>query len=380
MRRFMICTRLKYLALALLAVCLVSSTRTQEYPIDLESITPAEGQPGQGLEVTLQGRGFGDAGEVYVYIGDLEVEEAWVISDREIGGVVFIPEYARPGPRDVELAVVFGPDEEFSASLESGFIVLEGEAHPPDEIGPPEPPPPDDFVEPRGGPFDGWLPLGLVLLGGLLLFGGSVVIALTLVWRRAVVRQKWQAQATENELPQTCQAGTHIVRREKPKIKPGRWKVTGLKITVYDAGSRVTDAVHPASAELVKNLDSSARQRLLLGLSEPLEQKVQQIGEDLTASVLAWQANSRSGKDLYLQTRLEGGQAEQKFIRYRCAGTPGVWTKQAEWTLKLKAMDHLPRAVRGPGEGESPEAYAGFLKEQAGAYLLALLEEAGSLF
>jgi hypothetical protein len=383
MQRLLTFTRLKYLGLALLIALLVASAGVQEYPIALESIAPAEGQPGQELEVSLLGRGFGDASEVFVSIGDLEVWEAWVISDGEIGAVIYIPEDAPPGPRDAEVAVVFGPDEEFSAGLESGFIVLEGEAPPPDETGPEEPPSPDDFVEPPGGPdgtIDRWLLLVLVLLGGTVLFGGSVVIALTLVWRRAVVRQKWQAQATENELPQTCQAGTYIVRREKPRIKPGRWKVTGLKVTVYNAGSGTTDAVHQASAELVKKLDSAARQHLLHGMSESLEQSVEQIGGELTPSMLAWQLNSKAGQDLYLQTWLEGGQAEQKFIRYRCTGSPGGWVKQAEWTLKLKAIDRLPRVVRGPAEGETREKYSAFLKEQAGAYLLEVMEGTGSLF
>ena len=365
------------------ALLMTASAWAQESPVTVESIMPSEGQPGQELEVTLNGSGFAEANEVHLVVGELEVLESWIISDRQMGAIFYIPEGAQPGPRDVELIANFGPEEEFPAVLFEGFTVLGFEAPPPEESPPPEPPFPEDFDHPPDqldGGFNGWDGILILILGAIFLSGGTVAVGLSLLWRRSVLHQKWQSQASESDLPQTCQSGTHFVRREKPEIKPGRWKVTGLKIIVYDADSSHPGTVHHAPAEVVKKLDDGVRQRLLRGMSEALTEEVTQISEYLSVSILAWQSSSRTGDDIFLQTKLEGGQAEQKFTRYRCVGTPGNWQKQLEWSLKLKAVDYLPEAVRGPGADESREAYAAHLSEQVHAYLLKMLEESGSLF
>ena len=365
------------------ALLMAISVWAQESPVSLESILPPEGQPGQEVEVTLNGRGFAEANEIHLIVGELEVRESWIISDQQMGAILYIPEGAPPGPRDVQVIANFGQDEEFPAVLFEGFTVLGFEAPPPEESPPPEPPSPGDFEHPpdQSEPgFDGWDGILILLLGIILLSGGTVVIGISLVWRRSILRRKWQAQASESDLPETCQPGTHFVRREKPEIKPGRWKVTGLKITVYDADSSGPGTVHHAPEEVVKKLDEGARQRLLRGMSEALAEEVMQISEYLSVSILSWQSSSRTGDDIYLQTKLEGGQAEQKFIRYRCIGTPGSWQKQVEWSLKLKAVDYLPIVVRGPGADESREAYAAHLNERVHLYLLNMLEESGSLF
>jgi hypothetical protein len=77
------------------------------------------------LELTLWGGGFGDAQEVRLAMGDIEVLDAWIESDEAIMIHVFIPEDAPPGPRPIEVVAVFGFNEEFAAVLDEGFFVLE---------------------------------------------------------------------------------------------------------------------------------------------------------------------------------------------------------------------------------------------------------------
>lgn len=105
-------------------VLMVLPIRAQE-PIYLEAVEPSEGNPGQELELTLWGGGFGDAQEVRLAIGDIEVLDAWIESDEMIMIHIFIPEDAPPGSRPIEVVAVFGSNEEFAAVLDEGFFVLE---------------------------------------------------------------------------------------------------------------------------------------------------------------------------------------------------------------------------------------------------------------
>jgi len=95
--------------------------------VHLRAIEPSEGRPGEELELTLRGGGFGGAREVRVAIGGIEVLDAWIESGEMVIAHVFIPEDAPPGPRPVEVVAVFGPGEEFTARLGAGFRVLERE-------------------------------------------------------------------------------------------------------------------------------------------------------------------------------------------------------------------------------------------------------------
>jgi hypothetical protein len=109
-------------------------------PIHLRAVEPPEGRPGQELQLTVWGRGFGDAQEVGLNLADLQVLNVWIESDEAIKADVFVPEDAPPGPRTVEVIAVFGPEEEYVAGLEGGFAVLEQE---------PQPSPVVDRVEPQ---------------------------------------------------------------------------------------------------------------------------------------------------------------------------------------------------------------------------------------
>jgi len=109
-------------------VLIVLPVRAQE-PIYLKAVEPSEGNPGQELELTLWGGGFGSAQEVRLAMGDIEVLDAWIESDETIMIHVFIPEDAPPGPRPIEVVAVFGSNEEFGTGLDEGFFVLERRSH-----------------------------------------------------------------------------------------------------------------------------------------------------------------------------------------------------------------------------------------------------------
>jgi hypothetical protein len=109
-------------------------------PVYLRAVEPSEGWPGEELEVTLWGGGFAEAREIRPIIGDVQVLETRIESDEVIALRIFIPEDVAPGWRPVEVVVVFGPNEEFVARLDEGFLVLERE---------PQPAPVVDGVEPQ---------------------------------------------------------------------------------------------------------------------------------------------------------------------------------------------------------------------------------------
>jgi len=135
--------RVRILSILLVLVgssVLIALPALAQEPIYLRAVEPSEGRPGEELQLTVWGGGFGDAQEVGLVIADLDVWNVRIESDEAIMADVFIPEDAPPGPRPVEVIAVFGPGEEFVAGLEAGFFVLEGE---------PQPSPYVDRVEPQ---------------------------------------------------------------------------------------------------------------------------------------------------------------------------------------------------------------------------------------
>lgn len=374
-----------WLALSLLLAALLVAPVWGQEQVFLRSVRPSKGQPGQELDLALEGGGFGGANWASVSVGELEVRNVRVESDSVIRALVYIPEHAQPGPRDVTVVVSFGQNEEFSAVLPGGFSV-EGVAEPPpgpSGPGPGEPgePPPGEPGEfPPGEPYPGdlrWLPILVVALVALALVGVAGGVALRM--RRSAQQRQWQTEAQEGELPETCQRGILRVKREKPKLKPGRWKVTGLKATLYDAERGRRGATRDVPAELAKRIDEAARDRMLWGDSEKLSAEAASVGRELAALIVAWQSLSDSERDVYLEPRIEGGEASVKFTLYRCVGQPGRWKRVRDWEAKLKAVDHFPRGFRGPRQGEAAEAYRVFVEGRLSGYVRELIQEAGRL-
>jgi hypothetical protein len=380
----------KYLTVFLLVVLVSSfpltSTVAQRSPIELYGVSPSEGFPDEYLELLLMGEGFLKVEEIVaVEIEGIEVRDFWVESNNEIGADVYIPEFAEPGPRTVIVHGSMGQNEPVEAVLREGFFVLEREEVPPVEPSPVEPPPveppPDEPpYEPQYVPpdddFPWWI---LILVLGVLGVVGIVVVTLAVVLYRANLRRTWQQQASSQELPKSCHPSTYINRREKIVFKPGRWKVIGMKVSLFDSVKKERGKTYAVPGDLVSKIDKAARRRLLQGEDDKLREEIAEMAEELGALVVAWQAISEKGKDAYLEARMEGGTAEAKFARYHCVGQPGQWKKVLEWKAKLKTVDTLPASLRAPLEGESQQAYQVFLEQQLDGYLTGAVKEAARL-
>ena len=382
--------------LSMLALLIVPAWAQGE--IELRSVSPNRGRAGEEHELTLKGRGF--CGPATVRVGEFEAGNVRVESDSTIRASLFIPHEAHPGPRRVEVVVnCGGPDETFGASLEEAFTIQEPRSGQQggDEGG-------DDGRgdEGNGGDFDpGWLLwLVIILVVGVIAVGG-VVLTITLVVRgrqsiahkqaqqaqtqQELAQQQLEAEAEEGELPETCQSGTHKVIRSKPKLKPGRWKVTGLKATLYDSeaarrGGDERGDVHGVEEGLVKRIDRVTRDRLLWGDSEKLAAEIVEIGRTLGAQIVAWQAGSQLGRDVYLEPEIEGGEGSVKYTLYRCVGPPDWWREVRSWTVKAQVVRHFPKGLRGPAAGEPPGTYQGLLQRHVAAYVRDLIREASRLW
>jgi hypothetical protein len=358
------------ITLALILTLAPATVRAQEQ-ITLHSIRPGEGRPGQELDLTLRGRGFG--GKVSVTVGEMEAYDVRIDSDQIVRARISIPEHAQPGLRDVEVVVdLGGPQETFRARLAGAFAIVEA-------AGTGEGGRDDDWSggEEYEGDLD-WL-WWVAVLGTVGLVGATVVVAVAVRLRRAAQRSRWQAEAQEQELPETCRPGAHRTVREKPEIKPGRWKAGGLQVTLYDAAGGRRGETRDAPPEIARRIDGAARNRLVRGDSAGLSAEAGGVARELAAMVVAWQSLAREGRDVYLEPRIEGGEASVTFKHYRCTGSPGGWQKVAEWTAKLQAIKHLSRTFRGPAAGEDPAAYRAWLEARLASYVGELIREMGRI-
>lgn len=377
----------KYLSIFLaVLVCLmfVGTAAAQESPFRLYSVEPPEGRAGEQMDLILRGDGFLEVKITGVKIEGIEVRDYKVESGQVMGVRIFIPEFAAPGPRGVAILASRGQNEPITAYLEGGFFVHEGAGENPPPAGEPPGEPPSVDVPPErppGGipeipPEDGFPFWTFLLIMSGLAVGGGVAVAIALALRNAGLRQTWQRQAQSQELPKNCQPSTYINRREKLELKPGRWKVTGLKVTLYDSRNNQRGETRAIPAELVSKLDKASRLRLVRGENEELLSMIGDMAREMNALVGAWQSISGKGKDVFVEANLEGGSAEAKFARYHCVGQPAGWKKVFEWAVKLKAVDHLPATFRAPLEGETQEVYLAFLEQGLRAYLTTLVKEA----
>jgi hypothetical protein len=390
--------------LSVLALSIVPAWAQGE--IGLRSVSPNRGQAGEEHELTLKGRGF--CGPATVRVGEFEAGNVRVESDSTIRATLFIPHEAQPGPRRVEVTVdCGGPEETFSASLEEAFTIQESRSGQQggDEGGDEGGGDDRDLDEgdggdrdlDEGGGFDPgrllW-PIIILVVGAIGVGGGVLTVSLLVRGRRPVARQPAQqelaqqqleAEAEEGELPDTCQSGMHKVIRSKPELKPGRWKVTGFKATLYDSeaaqrGGDERGDVHDVEDGLVKRIDRAARDRLLWGDGERLAVEVVEIGRALAAQIVAWQAESEVGRDVYLEPEVEGGEGSVKYTLYRCVGPPDWWREVRSWTVRAQVVRHFPKSLRGPAAGEAPGTYRGLLQGHVTAYVSDLIREASRLW
>jgi len=366
---------IKWLIVSLLITAITSAVVVAQEQVYLHEVEPGDGRPGQELELILHGGGFGGANEVWVTVGELQVLDAWIDSDQTVSARILIPEGAQPGPRDVTVTVSFGQNEEFSASLPGGFSVQAASGR-------------DDGGEgqPGNGGFGWvwWLIIPAAVVGLAIV---TLAAALTLRLRKRPQKPELQQQAQtesqsqEQQKPsEECQAGAQKTVREELDIEPGRWRVSGLKVTLYDSASGERGATREAPSDLVGRIDKAARDRLLRGDSDALAQEATRIGRELAALIVAWQSLSETRLDVQLEPQIEGGEASAKFVRYRCVGKPGRWQKESEWEAKITAVDHFPATFHGPAPGQDQRDYQARLERELGDYVRGLIGEAGRLF
>jgi hypothetical protein len=369
--------------------------------IELRSVSPNRGRAGEEHELTVKGRGF--CGPAIVRVGEFEAGNVRVDSDSTIRATLIIPNEAPPGPRRVEVVVdCGGPEETFGASLEEAFTIQESRSG---QQGGDDGDGGDRDREGGGGEFDlAWLLwLVVILVVGLIAVGGAALtVTLAVRGRRAAAQKRaqmemqmqeqalqeqalqeqarLQEEAEEGDLPETCQSGTHKVIRSKPKLKPGRWKVTGFKATLYDSGAARRGDVHDVPEQLVQRIDRAARDRMLWGDGERLAAEVVEIGRELAAQIVAWQAASEVGHDVYLEPEIEGGEGSVKYTYYRCVGPPDWWRKIRSWTVKAQVVRHFKKSFRRSADGEMPAAYRGLLEQHLITYVRDLIGEASRLW
>jgi hypothetical protein len=374
--------RIRSLATLLVVIALTAIPVWAQSEIELHSVSPNRGRAGEELELTLRGRGF--CGPATVQIGAFEAADVRVESDSTIRARIYLPDHALPGPYPVLVIVdCGGPQETFSAALEGGFTVLEPPGGQPSE--------PRNGDEGRGDEGEGddggygggldWLVVVAILGGGLvLLAGAAIAVTVAIKLRQSALKKKWQAESEEGELPKICQPGSHRIVRSKPKLKPGRWKVTGLKVVLHDASSDRKGDVHDAPAELARRIDRAVRDRLLWGDSDRLGAEAIEIGRALAAQVVAWQALSQRGRDVWLEPEIAGGEGSVTYTYYRCVGAPQWWQKVRSWQVKVQVVRHFQKGFRGPAADEAPEPYRAVLEKGITLYVLDLIREASRLW
>ncbi len=308
------------------------------------------GRPGDTVLVSVYGRGFRAPRRIEADIRGLEVKVLSVRSDDELLLRVYIPEDAQPGWRTLTLTAYYGAGGIRQVQVAQSFQVLR--AIP-------------EFSLSRED----------------LLFGGALAALGALASRsalRAWRRKRWQKQATSEALPRRCRRGERRVQRGAPELQPGRWKVAAVRATMFTKGAAPgSRTVHTMPAAMLKDLDKAARARLLHGDTPELAAQVREMARQFAGLVLTWQITSRTGKDVLLETRLEGGEAEVPFTFYQCTGNK--WRQRARWKAKCTVVDHLPHVIRAPLREETSAAYSAYINREVHAYLKNVVAEAGRL-
>jgi hypothetical protein len=312
-----------------------------ESELFIEGVSPPEIFRGEGFSLEIFGGGFEP--ETEVVIEGVGIEAISVEDDTYLIIEGFVPEDAEPGPRLVQ---VFNPDGG-TATLEGGVEVIGGEI-----VEPPVEPPIEEPTPPRS-----ILPI---------VIGGAVVLALgagalTLVVRTVARsgRKSLQEQSQKQDPPDECTPGSRWVKEIELEVKPGRWLVDELLVTLYESASGTVGKRYQAPRDLLNEVNEAIRDRRRPGAEATLPHVTLSSVGEFAATVVGWQALEQQGRDVSLDAKLAGGEAEVKFEVYRCKGQPPntQWVKEREWTTKVKATDRHAGTVRGPVPGESHDTY-----------------------
>jgi len=324
----------------------------------IENVSPPEIFRGEGFTLEIFGGGFEP--ETEVAIEGVGIEGISFENETHLIVDGFVPEDAGPGPRRVE---VFNPDGR-TAAFEEGVVVVGEEI-----VEPPVEPPIEEPTPPRS--------LLLILIGGAVVLALGVG-ALTLVVRTAARsgRKSLQEQAQKQDPPDQCTPGGRWVKEIELGVQPGRWLVDELRVTLYESASGTVGSRYQAPRNLLNEINDAIRARRRPGDQATLPHVTLSLAGEFAATVVGWQALEQQGRDVSLDAKLAGGEAEVKFEVYRCKGQPPntQWVKEREWTAKVKATDRHAGTVRGPVSGEPHDAYVARTRNDIEARLRELVD------
>jgi hypothetical protein len=357
----------------------VLGERDREAPVkvELEAVEPSQGDPGQRLDVTLWGEGFGP--EMEVNFGDGVIEEGReLVDDSTMRLQIAILDDAPPGPRDVE---VFNPEAQSGDVLRQGFTV-QGREGP----GPVRQPTP---TEPPGAG-NGGIPWGIagLLLGLLALVATPVAAYLTwdAVRRRRLTRQRqelerWQEEA-QHELPRECRLGAKlpIIGR---KVESGTWEIVHLVFIPESRGADRTpdEDQHRVGGKIVRRLNEVVALRKRTHDENRLRRMVSPLAQELARLLWVWARQRSPSCPIAVQANAEG-KVTYQFKLYECQKTDGAnrWQEIKDWEGTVKeTQELLVGHLVGPQEREGKGRFQKRAVEVLVPHLLELTSKVSSI-
>ena len=178
--------------------------------------------------------------------------------------------------------------------------------------------------------------------------GGAAVLALLGLGYGATryrlrLRIGWQAEAHDEEPPQSCQVPQTYVWRRKCTAKPALRSIEGVTLSCNRDGEQLE---HEADKKLVGSMTRAVQTHRSLIRRRRLEQLVESIANELCQEVEEWLV--ADGKEqVGVQAHLKGGKLECEFKRYKCVreGRDCSWRELQKWTGELEAETEEPVAA-----------------------------------
>jgi hypothetical protein len=266
----------------------------------------------------------------------------------------YVPPDAPVGARVI---VVVNPDGT-SVRVEGMFTVASGS-------GGGQPSPGGGGIPP--GVLIGGAVVGVLVLGGL---GLGVSVAMR------PSRKSLQQKAKQQNPPDNCTPGARWVKATEVEVKPGRWHVAELSGLLYDAQGGIVGKRYQASKELLNEINEAIREaRRAPDTGATVERAFMAGAEAFADQMVSMAALEPATRDVSLDAKLEGGEAEFTFEEYRCKGAAGAsqWVKVREWKATIQATDRHAGTVAGPRTGEAHDAYVARNRREVGERLRQLV-------
>ena len=215
---------------------------------------------------------------------------------------------------------------------------------------------PDDEDDDDDGP----LTLVLAIAAGVTI-GGTVTIAgVTFTVRHTIKvrrRKRWQKEAKEDELPDTCKPCTHHCRKIQIELKLARRAITHLTLVAHDPVSGKRTREGQVKGEAVEGLNEALKARRQREEREQVQRLVEPVTSTLSQQIGEWLGEQAAPRDVSVAAHLKGGEVTFKFILYHCS-TDNAWEKEDEWEKKFEdERDETVTTLRGldPTKPAAPE-------------------------